>query len=51
MGLMVQKQQNILLIVSELEGGAYELMRNGNPKMIFNDLSFKLTRLLFKVKK
>ena len=43
--------QNVLLIISELEGGVYELMRNGNPKMIFNDLSFKLTRLLFKMKK
>ena len=43
--------QNILLIVSELERSASELNRNGNPKMIFSDLSFKLTRLLFKVKK
>ena len=43
--------QNVLFIISELEGGGYELMRNGNPKMIFNDLSFKLTSLLFKMKK
>ena len=43
--------QNILLIVSELERSASELNRNGNPKMIFSDLSFMLTRLLFKVKK
>ena len=43
--------QNVLLIISELERSGYELMRNGNPKMIFNDLSFKLTRLLFKMKK
>ena len=43
--------QNILLIISELERSANELNRNGNPKMVFSDLSFMLTRLLFKVKK
>ena len=43
--------ENVDIIVSELERSASELNRNGNPKMIFSDLSFKLTRLLFKVKK
>lgn len=37
---------NILGIVKELEDAQYHIERNGNPKMIFTDLSIKLTRLL-----
>ncbi|MAV08419.1 MAG: DNA polymerase III subunit delta' [Gammaproteobacteria bacterium] len=37
---------NILPIIDALEKSAYHLERNGNAKMIFTELSFKLTRLL-----
>ncbi|MDG1760890.1 MAG: DNA polymerase III subunit delta' [Flavobacteriaceae bacterium] len=37
---------NILDIVKELEEANYHIERNGNAKMIFTDLSIKLTRLL-----
>ena len=37
---------NILPIITALENSVYHLSRNGSPKMIFTELSFKLTRLL-----
>ena len=37
---------NIIDIVKELEEANYHIERNGNAKMIFTDLSIKLTRLL-----
>jgi len=39
---------NILGITSELENAIYHIERNGNAKIIFIDLSIKLTRLLHK---
>ncbi|WP_282053986.1 ATP-binding protein [Maribacter luteus] len=39
-------ENNILTIVSELEDAIYHIERNGNAKIIFTDLSIKLTRLL-----
>ncbi len=39
-------ENNILSIVSELEDAIYHVERNGNAKLIFTDLSIKLTRLL-----
>lgn len=37
---------NILAIVKEIEEAIFHVERNGNPKIIFLDLSIKLTRLL-----
>lgn len=37
---------NIIQIIEVLEEASYHIERNGNPKVIFSDLSFKLTRLL-----
>lgn len=37
---------NIIPIIEVLEEASYHIERNGNPKVIFSDLSFKLTRLL-----
>ncbi|MEM9077470.1 MAG: DNA polymerase III subunit delta' [Bacteroidota bacterium] len=37
---------NILEIVDEIEKAIYHVERNGNAKVIFTDLSIKLTRLL-----
>ncbi|GAA0872744.1 DNA polymerase III subunit delta' [Gangjinia marincola] len=37
---------NIINIVEELEKARLHIERNGNPKVIFTDLSIKLTRLL-----
>lgn len=37
---------NILEIQQELEDALYHIERNGNPKIVFTDLSMKLTRLL-----
>lgn len=39
-------ENNILDIVKELETAIFHVERNGNPKLIFTDLSIKLTRLL-----
>lgn len=39
-------ENNIFPIVKELEDALYHIERNGNAKMIFLDLSIKLTRLL-----
>lgn len=41
-------ENNIGSIVSELENAIYHVERNGNAKIIFTDLSIKLTRLLHK---
>lgn len=41
-------ENNILPIVDELENAIYHIERNGNAKIIFTDLSIKLTRLLHK---
>ena len=41
-------ENNILLLVEELEKAIYHIERNGNAKIIFTDLSIKLTRLLHK---
>lgn len=40
--------QNILDITKELEDAMYHIERNGNAKIIFTDLSIKLTRYLHK---
>lgn len=39
---------NILEIQQELQNAMYHVERNGNAKIIFTDLSIKLTRLLHK---
>jgi DNA polymerase-3 subunit delta' len=39
-------ENNILSISKELEDAFYHIERNGNSRMIFVDLSIKLTRLL-----
>ncbi len=39
-------ENNILDIVAELEKAIFHVERNGNAKLIFTDLSIKLTRLL-----
>ena len=39
-------ENNILDIVREIETAIYHIERNGNAKIIFTDLSIKLTRLL-----
>lgn len=39
-------ENNILDIVTELEKAIFHVERNGNSKLIFTDLSIKLTRLL-----
>ena len=39
-------ENNILDIVEELERAIFHVERNGNSKLIFTDLSIKLTRLL-----
>ena len=41
-------QNNIFEINSALEDAAYHIERNGNAKIIFTDLSIKLTRLIHK---
>lgn len=41
-------ENNILDIVAELENAMHHVERNGNAKIIFTDLSIKLTRLLHK---
>lgn len=41
-------ENNILEIAEELELAIYHVERNGNAKIIFTDLSIKLTRLLHK---
>ncbi|SMC39019.1 DNA polymerase-3 subunit delta' [Cellulophaga tyrosinoxydans] len=41
-------ENNIQEIVEELERASYHIERNGNAKIIFTDLSIKLTRLLHK---
>ncbi|MFS4415408.1 ATP-binding protein [Maribacter sp. 2307ULW6-5] len=41
-------ENNITDIVQELETALYHVERNGNAKIIFTDLSIKLTRLLHK---
>lgn len=39
-------QNNIFEITSALEDATYHIERNGNPKIIFTDLSIRLTRLI-----
>jgi len=39
-------ENNILALTQELEDAIYHIERNGNSKIIFTDLSIKLTRLL-----
>ena len=39
-------ENNVLPMVAELENARYHVMRNGNSRIIFTDLSIKLTRLL-----
>lgn len=39
-------QNNIFEIISALEDASYHIERNGNAKIIFTDLSIKLTRLI-----
>ncbi|MEG0915988.1 MAG: DNA polymerase III subunit delta' [Myroides sp.] len=41
-------EHNILEIYQEIEDATYHIERNGNAKMIFTDLSIKLTRLIHK---
>lgn len=41
-------ENNIVEIIDELELAIYHIERNGNAKIIFTDLSIKLTRLLHK---
>ena len=41
-------ENNIVEITQELEDAIYHIERNGNSKLIFTDLSIKLTRLLHK---
>ena len=41
-------QNNIFEIMHELEEAIYHIERNGNAKIIFSDLSIKLTRLIHK---
>ena len=41
-------ENNIVDITQELEDAIYHVERNGNSKLIFTDLSIKLTRLLHK---
>lgn len=39
-------QNNIFEITETLEDASYHIERNGNPKIIFTDLSIQLTRLI-----
>jgi DNA polymerase-3 subunit delta' len=39
-------ENNVGAIVHELEEAIYHIERNGNSKIIFTDLSIRLTRLL-----
>jgi len=39
-------EENILSFYNELQKGYEDIERNGNPKIIFLDISIKLTRLL-----
>lgn len=41
-------ESNVMDITEELEDAIYHVERNGNAKIIFTDLSIKLTRLLHK---
>lgn len=41
-------ENNILVITEELEEAIFHVERNGNAKIIFTDLSIRLTRLLHK---
>ena len=41
-------ENNIIEITEELERAIYHIERNGNAKIIFTDLSIRLTRLLHK---
>mgnify|MGYP003669575370 CR=1 FL=1 len=41
-------ENNVIDITHELEDAIYHIERNGNAKIIFTDLSIKLTRLLHK---
>jgi len=41
-------ENNIIIITEELEKAIYHIERNGNAKIVFTDLSIKLTRLLHK---
>lgn len=39
-------ENNVMPMVQELENARYHVVRNGNSRIIFTDLSIKLTRLL-----
>ena len=39
-------ENNVLQMIRELENARYHVLRNGNSRIIFTDLSIKLTRLL-----
>ena len=41
-------ENNVTAVVDEIESALYHVERNGNAKLIFTDLSIKLTRLLHK---
>lgn len=41
-------EHNIMEIFKEIEDASYHIERNGNAKIIFTDLSIKLTRLIHK---
>lgn len=43
-------ENNVLDIIKEIEDAIYHVERNGNAKIIFTDLSIKLTRFLHKKK-
>ncbi len=39
-------ENNIAALVAALEKAVYHIERNGNPKLVFTDLSITMTRLL-----
>ena len=43
-------EENILDFYNEVQKGYEDIERNGNPRIIFLDISIKLTRLLHKKK-
>mgnify|MGYP003311666974 CR=1 FL=1 len=45
-GKMIVHEENIEEFYYEIQKGFTDIERNGNPKIIFLDISIKLTRLL-----